>query len=347
MNFFARTCILLTLWQLVLTQKYLFQSAVVSFKRLKDTRVANLSLSRLTTIDQHQFAKAVDIKIRTKKMKMYTGAVKNLPNLKILRVKDCGIQVLEQNAFQNLPKIEEVHMQENDLTVIVNGVFNYLPIRELWLQQNEITTIQSGAFDNMPALEIIRLNRNMLSRWDSRWFVNTPKLRIVQFRRNKVTELPAKAFINIKTSHEVNGEEYVDTQIFLSSNNISFLHPEALDGIDSLHELCLRKNNLREVDWKVFSHMTELHKLNLDKNSLSKIESEAFENMSEMLELNLSRNLFECVPYDVVSKVKKVILRKNYDFKCSCLHNLRERLREEKRDSEIDAVECTQEPIDK
>lgn len=318
--------ILVIIFQVVQTQKYLFQTAKISYKSINQKPVKRRQFRALKSLDQHIFASAVDLKVETSRLQLIEGAVKSLPHLKALRLKNCGVEILAPGAFRNLPQIELVHLQDNGLRIIENGVFNFLPVRELWLHRNRIRTIRSGAFDDMPNLEVIKLNNNSISLWDSNWFLNTPKLSQVFFRKNRIKDLPARAFSNLKSSHKVNGEELVDLKLYLSHNRIRMIHPQAFDGLDALDELSLNRNLIEKIDESFFSHFTELNKLGLAWNEITEIDEDAFKNLKEILELDLSGNFLECLPYKVVAITRNINVTGIFEMECECLGNLREKI---------------------
>jgi Leucine-rich repeat (LRR) protein len=237
--------------QVVLTERYLFAVGKVWFKTKSKKSVKDVTYRNVAYIDQHLFPNVVNIRVWTKQMRLYEGAVRNLPKLEKVRLKECAIRRIPPGTFMNLPVLRVVHMQDNDVTKIENGVFNYLPIEVLWLQRNAIEVIESEAFDNMPNLHTIKLNENQLMEWDNKWFSNTPKLTHLFFSKNQISELPARAFANIQTSHKINGTELVDTSIYLAMNEITEIHPEAFHGIDSLYRLRLRKKQHQKHEHNV------------------------------------------------------------------------------------------------
>ncbi|EFA08885.1 Connectin-like Protein [Tribolium castaneum] len=327
--------ILVVIIQVVQTRRYIFQSAKIFSRNSAEDPTKKQIFRALESIDQHRFASAVDLKVETSKLFLYKGAVKSLPYLKALRLKQCGVELLAPGAFQNLPQIDLIHLQDNNLRTIEEGVFSYLPVRELWLHRNRIRIIRSGAFDNMPHLEIIKLNNNSLASWDINWFSNTPKLTQVFFRKNHIREIPARAFANLKSSHKVEGHELVDLKIYLSHNRIRMIHPQAFDGLDALDELSLNRNMIEKIEESFFSHFTELNKLELAWNEITEIDEDAFRNLNEILELDLSGNFLQCVPFKVVAIAKKVNVTGIFEMECDCLGNLREKLSNEKLPNRI------------
>lgn len=199
---------------------------------------------------------------------LYEEAFSGLSNLVDIILDGDQIRAVYPGAFQNLEQIYCIRIRNNYIQEISEGVFNYLPLTELNLVSNNISIIHRNAFNNMPKLTILLLTDNKVKQWNSDWFVNTPKLSTLNFAHNLIEYLPARAFQNIKGSHVVNSLN-VTTNIYLNSNNISYIHPTAFDGLDLLGWLFLNKNRLSSIDDRAFASLKHLDWLKLDHNQLT------------------------------------------------------------------------------
>lgn len=204
---------------------------------------------------------------------VYEGAFKNLSKLVDIILDGNGIRRIYPGAFQNLQSVYCIRIRHNNIGEIYEGVFNSLPISELNLADNNISVIHANAFNDMQNLNIIFLNDNNLNEWISDWFYNSPKLSVLNFANNSITSLPARAFKNIRGVHVVNNLN-VTTNVDLSANKISYIDPQAFDGLEVLGWLFLDKNELNEIDERLFANFKQLDWLKLDQNRLKCIPSD-------------------------------------------------------------------------
>ncbi|KAJ8948654.1 hypothetical protein NQ318_022722 [Aromia moschata] len=222
----------------------------------------------------------------------------------------CGISDVDPGAFVNLPNLVVLGLLDNEIKSIKAGVFNGLKVSTLFLQRNQIKLIDSQAFDDMPNLFKIHLNSNKISTWDNAWFKNTPRLTEILFRRNEIQRIPSDAFRNIKGKHVKDGEYVVDTKIYLSKNNISFVDPDALNNLEELSQLWLDRNRISQLDEKVFSRVTQIGGLFLSKNKLRSMPDDMFPRLNDdivLLDLTGNHNL-TCLSYKIVSKTKLTVV---------------------------------------
>lgn len=315
-------------------EDYLFESGRIVFKEIdssgKHTKHV-FRFQKLLHIDHHLHPNAVGIKVTTKRIPdLYEGAIKNFPQLKVLSLPKCGIEKISANAFQNLPQLEKMFLQDNAIEIVEEGIFNFLSVRKLFLQRNLIRIIRDGAFDNLPNLAVVHLNSNRISVWNPLWFKNAPMLTDLYFRRNLIAELPSKAFVNVNPQHEVDGDVLVDAKIFLSHNRIASVHPEAFGDLEGLYHLYLDRNAIGHLDRETFSRMTQLQVLSLYKNNLSSLDKSLFVNLKEpMTELDLGKNRLECVPDEIVAAAKMVNLESKSLDCLNCLQPLTDKFGEE------------------
>lgn len=253
------------------------------------------------------------------------GAVQNLRGLRYLELSNCKIQHLQPECFENLPLLENLHLEDNYIKTITKGVFNELPVRVLLLHRNQIAHIESSAFDNMPNLQRIKLNFNQLTKWDPNWFQNTPKLSDLFFRRNFLKYIPEDAFRNLRGEHENSKKENkktVDLKLFLSKNNISSLHPQTFRSLSKINQLWLDRNNLTEFPGDLFKNLVHLDLLMVARNGFTKIDTQLFENLKSPLKiLDYSNNRVTCIDLDLL-KFSKMISINNRRVDCACVEKV-------------------------
>lgn len=294
------------------------------------------SLYNITHLDDNVIKANEYVRISGGITKIPTGGVRNLL-VKTLRMTLCGIEEIAPGAFQNLPNLTNLAMNDNEIISVRNGVFNNLNISVLFLQRNAIETIDTEAFDNMPNLYRIKLNSNKIASWDSNWFKNSPRLTELFFRRNFITEIPKTAFRNVKGSHSFKDRTTVDTKIYLSKNKIVKIDPNAFQDFTEFSQLWLDRNEIEQLEEHVFDPLVQVGAIFLSKNQIRGLPENLFPNLgTEILTLDLiGNNNLTCISYAIASKVKTTNLQGVKKINCDCIQQLVKRLASEQKNCDI------------
>lgn len=219
---------------------------------------------------------------------LYSGAVKDLPNLVDLILENSGVLSLEPGAFRNLTKLRLLRLQDNKIQEIKEGVFNGLPVSEISLKNNNISHVDEKAFDNLTKLQIISLDNNRLTTWDPNWFMHCPEIKELSFKHNFIRNIPERAFKNIQGVHHVNGKTIL-TNIYLDNNEIERIDPNALLGLRNLGWLILSRNNLKQIPDTLLDSIEQIDWLKLNFNMLTCVPDKVLNkvpNLSNYLEGN-------------------------------------------------------------
>lgn len=262
---------------------------------------------------------------------LFEGSVRGLHSLERLTLTDMKITAIQPNAFEDLPNLEVLDLRRNLVEEIEEGVFNVLNVTQLWLQGNRISRIATKAFDNMSYLEVVNLDNNRLTNVDTNWFGNTPNVQYLSLKQNLIEELPKRAFENIIGSHYTDDGDTVTTDIYLSKNKITTIHPDAFENLETLGDLYLNSNRLKTLSANVFSTLKNIQVLSFAKNKLVEIDDNTFSNTESIKELDISFNKLTCLPYSVADRAEKIVLLGNKGFNCSCLNKLQNKVNQNNR----------------
>ncbi|EFA07951.1 Chaoptin-like Protein [Tribolium castaneum] len=314
--------VILTLAQVVQSE-LLFEQGFLKFvrhgKRQLYTNVERID-EKLIGKDRHL------VVVRAKWMEVvHARSVANLKSLRELFMAKCGIVTIEAGAFFNLPNLSVLHLEDNALQEVKNGVFSGLSVKILTLHRNEIKRIESGAFDQMPNLYKIKLNSNRLKKWDSSWFKNCPQLTELFVRRNKINHLPPEAFRNLQSP---------EVKIYLSKNKLGAINPESFHNLVALSQLYLDRNNLTLIPVNAFRDLRKIDVLYLARNKIQEVNPGALPKIVEIGILDLSSNLLNCLDYGLVVKANVTNLEKN-EGACECIKNLALKLEQETKEQEV------------
>ncbi|TMW50717.1 hypothetical protein DOY81_004196 [Sarcophaga bullata] len=192
--------------------------------------------------------------------------VKDLENLKKLRLDHNIINIIEDGSFVDLPHLSELHLNDNRVTEIEYGAFLRTPmLKTIYLHNNHIKRIHPESFlqASGSGVEIMYLYNNEIEH--------------VSELRSLLEALPALKFLDI------------------SNNLLRDIHFGALRGHGTLEQLHINNNLLRNIERDALMAMPALRELRLRNNSLSHELAMPFWNLPGLKGLDLSLNDFRMV----------------------------------------------------
>ncbi|TWW54008.1 Podocan Precursor [Takifugu flavidus] len=231
-------------------------------------------------------------------------------NLEILTMSSNFLRVVPRFLPSTLYRL---HLKSNKLEEIPVGAFNNLPnLRELYLQNNLLSNegMDNETFSNLNSLECLDLSNNNLS--------TVPKglprsLVLLHLEKNAIHNIPGDALTSVRNL------EY----LLLHNNKLRSrsIHPGAFQGLKKLHTLhmynnllervprglprraktlMLLHNSITEIGRNDLSLLYTLEELNLSYNKLTSPKS-----------LDLSANQFTHIPSDLPETLEYIYLQRN------------------------------------
>ncbi|XP_075162124.1 artichoke [Haematobia irritans] len=197
---------------------------------------------------------------------MVGRVVKDLENLKKLRLDHNIINIVEDGSFVDLPHLSELHLNDNRITEIEYGAFLRTPmLKTIYLHNNHIKRIHPESFMQASGsgVEIMYIYNNEID--------DTSEL------RSLLEALPALKFLDI------------------SNNFLRDIHYGALRGHGTLEQLHINNNQLRNIERDALMAMPALRELRMRNNSLSHDLAMPFWNLPGLKGLDLSLNNFKWV----------------------------------------------------
>ncbi|KAI9560703.1 hypothetical protein GHT06_011653 [Daphnia sinensis] len=184
-------------------------------------------------------------------------ALRNLPDLTSLQVRDATIDTLASQTFVDVTQLHELRLNRNKIRHIRPLAFQGLSRTvELELSDNELSSLERGVFSGLDNLRKLFLDGNNISLVEDSVFQNLRKLE----------------------------------ELDLSGNSIAVLTGETLMGLQQLKKLILRGNQLAIVGDHTFAHVSNLRRLDLSSNQLQVIRQQALAGLRHLNNLDLSRN---------------------------------------------------------
>ena len=177
-------------------------------------------------------------------------------------------------AFAAQERLEELKLNNNELTEIPQSVFTNLPnLRILLLDSNRISSLYPSTFEELHSLECLHLGGNQLRTLPINAFSGLHLLQMLAIGGNSLQTLPDD-FSDDLTSLRV---------LSLAGNHIHSLSPSVFDGAKNLEQLLLNHNHLKILPAGIFSNLRRLQVLDLTKNPLRVLPAEVYHALVKML----------------------------------------------------------------
>ncbi|XP_057620860.1 leucine-rich repeats and immunoglobulin-like domains protein 1 [Chionomys nivalis] len=227
---------------------------------------------------------------------------------------------IDSGVFEDLTNLQEVYLNNNELTAIpslgaasahvvslflqhnkipsVDGsqLKSYLSLEVLDLSLNNITEIRSSCFPNGLRIRELNLASNRISSLESGAFDGLSRsLLTLRLSKNRITQLPVKAFKLPRL-----------TQLDLNRNRIRLIEGLTFQGLDSLEVLKLQRNNISKLTDGAFWGLSKMHVLHLEYNSLVEVNGGSLYGLTALHQLRLSDNSISRIQRDGWSFCQKL-----------------------------------------
>lgn len=127
---------------------------------------------------------------------LYTlPSLKDLPNLKQVRVDGNLISKIDTLAFSNNPKLQLISIQNNNIVQISRNAFDSLDkLVVLLVGNNSLARIERGMFDGMKNLQQLSIRNNSLTALDASSFAQLPHLTTLDLGYNRIQNIEEGTF---------------------------------------------------------------------------------------------------------------------------------------------------------
>uniref|UniRef100_A0A8C3CP65 Leucine rich repeats and immunoglobulin like domains 1 n=1 Tax=Cairina moschata TaxID=8855 RepID=A0A8C3CP65_CAIMO len=211
---------------------------------------------------------------------------------------------IDPSAFAELLNLQEVRLNNNELTTIpslgpasssvralhlhhnrirsieASQLKPYVTLETLDLSFNDITEIRNGCFPQGLHIKELYLGSNRISTLEPGAFDSLSRsLLTLRLSKNRITQLPVKAFRLPRL-----------IQLELNRNRIRLIEGLTFQGLDSLEVLKLQRNNISKLTDGAFWGLAKMQVLHLEYNSLTEVNSGSLYGLSSLHQLHLSNN---------------------------------------------------------
>ncbi len=265
-------------------------------------------------------------------------------NLTTLVLESCSISVVNETAFQNMPKLTYLYMGKNQLTQVapytfpqslqllsvrqnpqVSGLFtlskdNFAGMTNLhWLDMNSMSinskNLSADAFQGLSNLQCLQMRNSGLSEIPSRFFSSLTKLVVLDLGENSINTLPHQFSVGLTNA----------LILFLDHCSLDF--PAEIDynyqpfrGMKNLSMLFLSKNSISQFTPNLVANLSRLSALHLNGNQLHTWEFGTTAYMPPDAAIAVSNNKIQFLPnqtYEEFSRIAAIDLSDNALI-CNC-----------------------------
>ena len=214
----------------------------------------------------------------------------------VFNVSNRQLESVDANAFQNLSYVNRLILNENLLTHILPGTFDWIELLFLELADNMLSDLAPDIFSGPKFLLVLDLHGNQLTSLHPDLFKNHWILEAMDLSRNNLCELLPETFSPLT----------LISNLILDQNNFTAVQKNTFQDMEWLSWLFLNDNQLSSIEPGTFSGLGRLLKLQLSGNQLTMIESDMFIGAESLVELIISRNNISNLPPNVFHHIPRV-----------------------------------------
>nr|WNA22122.1 Toll-like receptor 7 [Altica viridicyanea] len=212
----------------------------------------------------------------------------HMPNLITLRLGDCSISSIADDAFQNLTNLKYLKLNENQFSKVPKGALLphllELDLRHRSEPMTNYYTFDKGTFLQMKNLKCLNLKSNNIAHLFNYSLLGLNNLRYLNLGYCSLYQIPNRTFALLNELVYLN----------LESNQFTYNHElfqETFEGLFSIKILLLGRNFLSFSEHaNPFSNLTTLRILSLAHNSIEVIPKSLFSNLINLERIDLSHN---------------------------------------------------------
>ena len=224
-----------------------------------------------------------------------TILVNRFINLTNLEIRNCSITSLKIGAFDSLIHLQYINLSNNNISNIDESIFaDNFNLRTINLSNNKLIIVKKSVFKNLPLLENLDLGFNKIRILDP-FFLNNEQLKQLKLQNNLIYEISDTAFDKLINLNSLD----------LTRNNLGNLNSKVFLKTTKMITLFLSDNLITYISTDAFSSMHDLLVLHLQDNRIKDIENRFLKNFN-LTTLNLGNNKIKCLKGNSFAHNKKL-----------------------------------------
>ncbi|CAJ0951102.1 unnamed protein product, partial [Mesorhabditis belari] len=209
------------------------------------------------------------------------------------------IKLIGEQAFDKLPALETLFLQNNKLTTFpVNALAKMQKLRNLVLDGNHLTTLPDYFLGQLIKIERFSMSRNDLSIVGEKTFhpSSNRELKLINLENNAIIILQSRAFAQLENLQ----------QILLSGNRLQALESFSFVDMRNLKQIDLTGNQIVVISSYTFVNLPQLERLSLSHNYIDNMERDIFSKVPKIEYLDLSHNKLKRLTCDQLSHINTI-----------------------------------------
>lgn len=199
-------------------------------------------------------------------------------------------------------------------------------IRVVSFDSSSIFLLPPEIFSTFPNVQTLKLGGQRVDRLQEDLFDNARNLKILHLNSNNI---PGNIF---------RGAEEL-TEIYLFSNGITEVGPDAFKNLRKLEVLYLNDNKLTQLHPNLLSDSSQLRFIFLDRNEINFVPRNLFSQNLNLVAVHLQQNNIKAISHTMFSYLKSLDVL--YLFSNNCINNSYLNASSKFQQIEIDLRNCT------
>ncbi|XP_040262268.1 insulin-like growth factor-binding protein complex acid labile subunit [Bufo bufo] len=239
----------------------------------------------------------------------YKVGIKNLPpdlpaSSMLLNLAGNVIRILPFNAFRDVPALQVLWLNQNNLTFLYPGAFIALGnLKELNLSWNpRLTYLHAHTFRGLVTLISLDLSHCNVFDIHPLVFLYVSSLEFLDLSSNKMNYIPQA----LRKLHNV-------TRLSMENNHIAAIGKNSFKCQQALEDLNLQRNRIWAIHEEAFNHLNKLSVLNLGHNFISHLPNQLFSGLDQLRIMYLQANKIDKIncSFNGLVRLKKLHLNNN------------------------------------
>ncbi|TRY73241.1 hypothetical protein TCAL_02569 [Tigriopus californicus] len=270
-----------------------------SLKGLSSLEILKLEYNQIRSISANAFRptpKIRELSLGSNELELMPRAISTLTALQDLQLGRNRIVHIPNGLFQSCRDLRILDLGGNAIEEIDNDAFRDIPKLEELIIAEARGVSEFPNFNGTISLELLKLDRAQIETIPRNLCEFCPKLKSLELKSNKIREIP--------TLRQCKKLRVLD----LAHNEIRHLNPSStgeslFSGLVLMHDVLLNHNNITDLKENAFKGMVNLKVLDLSNNRIKKVHNRAFVGLDELEDINLGVNEFDKFPTEGLKNV--------------------------------------------
>ncbi|XP_062549804.1 leucine-rich repeat-containing protein 40-like [Armigeres subalbatus] len=196
--------------------------------------------------------------------------------------------------------VEEIHFRNTQIASFPRNISRLTKLKKIMCIESKLRMLDFDSLSNLKELEIITFCDSFISEVVNNKLMELPKLTLVNLSRNQISHIPTTKWNtplllyllldnnNLRQFPQIKHFPRIEL-ISLNYNTITNIDMEDVSGMEHLHTICLRGNQLLHLEASAKIHLPSLGYLNVDHNRLRVLDISKW-NVPALNVLNVSNN---------------------------------------------------------